>query len=343
MIRLLTSGTTPQRMITLVLFVALVLTGPIWFPLIGGYPGLDTKILIWALFALGFDILLGFTGYLSFGHAAFFGTSAYATGLTLLHLTTDVFAALAIGVASATLLSVLLGMITLRRSGIYFSILTLAFGEMLYRGALSILQEWTGGDNGLTGLDKATLFGEPMTDRTVYWFCAAILILGTLVAMRIAGSPFGMMLKAIKSNPTRLQYTGLDVQDYKLSAFVISAVYAGCAGSLMVIYEPYVATEYLHWSTSGQLVIMSVIGGVGTLFGPMFGAAFVLYFENVIAAVLREQWLLVLGVVFVAIVTFMPGGFVDGGRRIRALFRSRPPAPVGDAAPPRAAVRRESA
>lgn len=289
----------------------IILTLPFWFEFVGGYGGLDTKILIWALFALGFDILLGMTGYLSFGHAAFFGTAAYATGLTFLHWTTDVFVGIIVGVIVATLLAICLGFVTLKRTGIYFSILTLAFGEMLHKAALSIFSDYTGGDNGLTGLEKATFFGVSMSDQAVYYLCAIILIFAFYFAMRLNGSPFGLMLRGVKSNAMRMQYTGLNIQYYKNFSFVVSAIYAGLAGSLMVVYEPYVAVEYLHWATSGEVVIMSVIGGVGTLIGPMIGAAFVQYFENVVAAFLEEQWLLILGLIFMIMVAFIPGGLME--------------------------------
>jgi len=306
-----------------IVFAVLVLTFPYWFKLIGGYEGLDTKIVIWAIFALGFDILLGFTGYLSFGHAAFFGVSAYTTGLMLLHATPNVIPAMLVSLVVTALLALAIGFMTLRRTGIYFSILTLAFAEMLYRAALSIFSTFTGGDNGLTGLPTPTLFGAPMQGATVYYLCAAIAIIAFYAARRITKSPFGLMLRALKSNQERLQYTGINVSGYKLCGFMISAMYAGIAGSLMVIYEPYVATEFLHWSTSGDVVIMSVIGGVGTLFGPMFGAGFMLYFENVVSAEIGAQWLLVLGLIFVLVVVFLPGGFVDGGRRLVRTVRRR--------------------
>ncbi len=303
------------------IFSLVVLSFPFWFEYIGGYPGLDTKILIWALMALGFDILLGFTGYLSFGHAIFFGVSAYATGLMLKHFSPEIIPAMFIAVIVGTIMAFAVGYLTMKRSGIYFSILTLAFGEMLNSAALSTLQDITGGDNGLTIPDvKPVLFGIRMDGLSMYFLAAAILILGYYLARRIATSPFGLILKAIKSNQERLEYTGIDVQKYKLGGFVISAIYASIAGSLMVIYEPYVATEYLHWSTSGELVIMSVMGGVGTLVGPMIGAAFMLYFENVLSVPLGEEWLLVLGIIFMAIVIFLPGGFMEGLARIKKRY-----------------------
>lgn len=338
-------------LIMLGVFVLAVLTMPWWLVWIAGYEALATKIVIWAIFALGFDILLGFTGYLSFGHAAFFGSAAYITGLSLKHLGPDIVPAMVISFACLLVISFLLGFITLRRTGIYFSILTLAFAEMAHALVLSsTLQKWTGGDNGLTGLPSPTLLGMRMHGLTMFYFAAAILIVAFFIALIIRRSPFGLILRSVKENPMRLEYTGVNVYAYKMAGFVISALYAGVAGSLMVIYEPYVATKYIHWSTSGEVVIMSVIGGVGTLIGPMIGATFMLYFENVVQAFIGEQWKLVLGIIFVAIVIFLPGGFADLGRRLgRALgrkVRSRrhnvpDMAPVADEDRPRRRLDRE--
>ncbi len=304
-------------------FGVIVLTLPQWITLLGGYEALATKVVIWALFALGFDILLGFTAYLSFGHAAFFGTSAYVTGLMLKHFSPDVAPAMLASVLVTLVLSLVFGSLILRRSGIYFSILSLALAEMLHAAALSIFADWTGGDNGLTMDTKPSLMGVHMEGLLIFYFCAILLIVGFAVARQIKRSPLGLVLQGIKENQMRLEYTGVNVQRYKIVAYVISAIYAGVAGSLMVIYEPYVATKFLHWSTSGELVIMSVLGGVNTLLGPMLGAGFLLYFENVVQGVLGAQWKLVLGLIFVLVVIFLPGGFVDLYRRIRARMGSQ--------------------
>ncbi|ORU90745.1 MAG: hypothetical protein A6F71_07270 [Cycloclasticus sp. symbiont of Poecilosclerida sp. M] len=298
-------------------FAAVLLTMPFWFEYVGGYSGLDTKIVIWIIFAIGFDILLGYMGFLSFGHAAFFGTSAYFTGLMLLHYSDNILPAIAVGVISAIIMAFIIGFLTLKRTGIYFSILTLAFGEMLHSMVLSTLQDWTGGDNGLTGLPTPMLFGLKMQGDNVFYLTVIVAIVMYYIARRIISSPFGLMLKAIKSNQVRLEYTGVHVARYKLMGFVISAVYAGVAGALMIVYEPYVASEFMGWHLSGQVVIMSVLGGVGTLFGPMLGAAFMLYFENVVSVTIGEQWLLVLGAIFMLTVIFLPGGFVEAGSKIK--------------------------
>lgn len=318
----------PAREAAVMAAVAAVLIGLPWFlPLIGGYTELATQIVLWGLFALGFDILIGFTGLLSFGHAAFWGLGSYAAGMMLLRVSDDLIPALLVGTLVGGLGSVLLGYLTLRRRGIYFSILTLAFAEMFYYAALSMLQDWTGGDNGLTGIPTARLFGIAMKGEAIYYLIAGVAFVGIYVARRIMRSPYGLILRAIKSNETRVSSTGLDTRRYKLMAFVISGVYAGLAGSLSAVYQTYVPTDALHWTTSGQVVMMAVIGGVGTLFGPMIGAAIVLYLANVLSGV-TAQWLLIQGLIFMGFVIFLPGGVVDAGKRLARLFthvEDRPP------------------
>ncbi len=290
---------------------------PWLLPLIGGYRELATRIVIWAIFALGFDLLVGFTGLLSFGHAAFWGTGAYVAGYWLLHGNANALVALVLGIIAVAIVSLVLGSLTLRRHGIYFSILTLAFAEMLYYASLSPLQRWTGGENGLTGLPTAELFGVPLRGEVVYVAVAFIAFAVLYAARRIAGSPFGLVLRAVRANERRVEATGFNVRRYKLTAFVLSGLYAGLAGSLYAIYETYVPTDSLHWVTSGQVVMMAVIGGLGSLFGPMFGAALLLWLENVLSG-WTEQWLLLQGLTFMAVIIFFPGGIAEAVRRVRA-------------------------
>lgn len=307
---------TPQRELVFTLVVAAVLFGSPWLLAgIGGYKALAARIIIWAIFALGFDILLGLTGLLSFGHAAMWGIGAYVCGYTLLHYINNAVVAIALGVAVVTVVSVLIGLITLRRHGIYFAILTLAFAEMFYFLALTPLQRWTGGDNGLTGIPRPEFFGWAPTGYSLHVIIASCGLAALYGARRLSRSPVGMMLRAIKSNETRLEFTGVDVFRYKLLAFVISGIYAGFAGTLYAIYETYVPTESLHWTTSGEVVIMAVIGGVGTLIGPMLGAGIVLYLENVLSAE-TDQWNLILGLIFMGFVIFLRGGAVAAVRRL---------------------------
>jgi ABC-type branched-subunit amino acid transport system permease subunit len=310
------------------LVVAAVLLALPWLMAsIGGYRELATRIIIWAIFALGFDILVGFTGYLSFGHAAFWGIGAYVAGYTLLHGTANALIAMAVGTAAASFAAVVLGYLTLRRYGIYFAILTLAFGEMFYYAALAPLQQWTGGDNGLTAIPTPVLAGVPLKGAAMHYLVTICALVAVYVARRIARSPFGLMLRAIKSNETRLRSTGINVYRYKVTAFAVSGLYAGLAGTLYALYETYVPTESLHWVVSGEVVMMSVIGGLGTLFGPMIGAGIVLYLENVLSASF-DQWLLIEGLIFMGFVIFLPGGIMEAARRIiHWLSRRRENAP----------------
>ncbi len=306
----------PWREGALMVVVAAVLLALPWIlDAIGGYRELASRIIIWGIFALGFDLLVGFTGYLSFGHAAFWGLGAYCAGYTLLHFTDSALVAMGVGTLAASLVAVVLGYLTLRRHGIYFAVLTLAFAQMFYYAALAPLQDWTGGDNGLTAIPTPVLAGVPLKGAAIHYLVSVCALIALYVARRIARSPFGLMLRAIKSNETRLRSTGIDVYRYKVTAFAISGVYAGLAGTLYVLYETYVPTESLHWVTSGEVVMMSVIGGLGTLFGPMIGAGVVLYLENVLSAS-TEQWLLIEGLIFMGFVIFLPGGIMEGARRI---------------------------
>ena len=313
-------NTITREIIFMVVAAAIIFSLRWTVPLIGGYPELATRMLIFGILVLGFDILVGLTGYLSFGHAAFWGVGAYICGYLLLHVTQNVFVAMFVGIAIVTLIAFLLGFITLRRHGIYFAILTLAFAEMFYYLALAPLQKWTGGDNGLTGIRTPHLFGVELTGFSMFIFVGIWTLLALYIARRIKKSPYGLMLRAIKANETRLAYTGVNVFWYKVMAFVISGAFGGLAGTLFAAYETYVPTESLHWTVSGEIVIMAVIGGFGTLVGPMIGAAIVLYLENVLSAI-TEQWHLILGVIFMSFVIFLPGGVMSLPGRIRKFAR----------------------
>lgn len=314
-----------REAVIMVAVAALFVSLPWLLPLVGGYRELATSMLIWGIFALGFDLLVGFTGFLSFGHAAFWGVGAYICGYYLLHYTNNVLVGMLVGITVVAVIALLLGLITLRRHGIYFAILTLAFAEMFYYAALSPLQYWTGGDNGLTGIPSPELLGYGLEGQVMHLFVAGWALLAFYLARRIQRSPYGLMLRAIKSNETRLLYTGINVFRYKVMAFVISGLYGGLAGTLYAIYQTYVPSESLHWTVSGEVVMMSVIGGLGTLIGPIVGAGIVLYLENVLSAV-TDAWHLILGGIFMAFVIFLPGGVAEGVRRLwRGIARHRLP------------------
>jgi ABC-type branched-subunit amino acid transport system permease subunit len=360
-------------------FAVFVLACPILLAPIGAaYPDLLQRFAIFGILAIGFNILFGLTGYLSFGHAAFLGVGSYAAVWSFKLFSMNALPAVLIGIVFAGLFSLLIGYVSLRRAGIYFSILTLAFAQMSYNLAYSVLTPITNGETGLQltlndpryidtalginhgpGLPITNLFGIKMSGYPGFYFCAVILIIAFYVAKRITRSPFGMKLRAIKSNQNRMSYTGFNTRPYLLSAFVISGMYAGLAGSLMAVTDPLAGAERMQWTASGEVVLMTILGGAGTLIGPVLGAGVIKYFENIFSSFndqtlhaafaflpqgvadflvavthpfVGEGWHLTLGVLFVMIVIFLPGGLMEGINRIVNLFR-RPPG-GGDVAEP---------
>ncbi|MEM9477353.1 MAG: branched-chain amino acid ABC transporter permease [Pseudomonadota bacterium] len=351
-----------------------------------GYPDLMQRFVIFGIFAIGFNILFGLTGYLSFGHAAFLGVGSYAGVWMMKLLTMNVVPAIVISVIVAGLFSLVIGYISLRRSGIYFSILTLAFAQMSFALAYSVLTPITGGETGLqlslndprilgvsateTGSIPVThFFGLEMRDsfewevgawlftfNAGYYLCAAVMLMAFYLAIRIFRSPFGMMLRAVKSNQQRMNYTGLNPKPYTLAAFVISGMYAGLAGGLMVSMDPLAGAERMFWTASGEVVLMTILGGAGTLIGPILGAGMIKYMENIISKInstilhewfafmpdgiedlmvtmvypfIGKGWHLTLGIMFMLVVIFLPGGLVEGGQRIARLFRRGKDKPTG--------------
>ncbi|ANT59560.1 ABC transporter permease [Salipiger sp. CCB-MM3] len=347
-----------------------------------GYPDLMQRFVIFGIFAIGFNLLFGLTGYLSFGHAAFLGMGSYAAVWMFKLLSMNVIPAILLSMIVAGLFAVVIGYVSLRRSGIYFSILTLAFAQMSYNLAYSVLTPITNGETGLQitlddprilgssatadgGIPVTNLFGLEMRNFTTldiagwsfnfsvgYYLCAAIMIIAFYVAIRIFRSPFGMMLRAIKSNQQRLYYTGLNARPYTLAVFVISGMYAGLAGGLMASMDPLAGPERMQWTASGEVVLMTILGGAGTLIGPVLGAGFIKYFENIFSKIndsvlhgwfaflpdglenfivtlvhpfVGKGWHLTLGLLFMLVVIFLPGGLVEGGQRIaKALKRDKP-------------------
>lgn len=252
-------------------FTAAVLAMPIWLqPFGAAYPDLLNRFTIFAIFAVGFNILFGLTGYLSFGHAAFFGVGSYAAVWSFKLLSMDALPAMIFAVVISGLFALLIGYVSLRRSGIYFSILTLAFAQMSYNLAYSVLTPITNGETGLqltlqdpryvdrmfspatAGLPSPTLFGQSLGGYAGFYFCAGFLIIAFFIAQRVTGSPFGMMLKGIKSNQTRMNYTGFNTKPYTLAAFVISGMYAGLAGALLAITDPLAGAERMQWTASDR-------------------------------------------------------------------------------------------
>ena len=356
------ASTRTKDMALTALFAVIVVTAPIWGKLIGaGYPDLLQKFAIFGLFAIGYNILFGLTGYLSFGHAAFLGIGSYTTVWSFKLLTMNAIPAVFFSVLLAGIFAAAIGFLSLRRSGIYFSILTLAFAQMAYNLAYSVLTPITNGETGLRvlrddprvidaalgiqseGSPLGDFFGLTLTGYNGFYFCALMLILGFYVSLKIFRSPFGMKLVAIKANQTRMEYTGFNPRPYLLSAFVISGMYAGLAGSLMALVDPLAGAERMQWTASGEVVLMTILGGVGTLFGPILGAAIIKYFENIFSAFneqvlhrifeflpdwladimvlltnpfVGEGWHLTLGALFMVVIIFVPGGVIEGFRRL---------------------------
>ena len=280
------------------------------FPFVIPYEGLAAQVLTYGLFALGFNIIYGYTGLLSFGHAAFWGLGAYGTGITLAKLGIhSLWLGLGAGIGAAVLVGVVVGYLCLRRRGIYFAMLTLAFGQMIFFAAFH-LSEWTGGDDGLRGiprlpLDLPGLTIDLDTPLRLYYFIMVVVTLMLLGLKRILESPFGAVLQAIRENPSRAEACGYDVRRVKLLAFTFSAFFAGVAGALEAIRLNFVPIDALYWTTSAQVVIMTLIGGAGTFFGPFIGAAVFLLLQDWLSLVM-ESWSLVIGIIFIAFVLFLP-------------------------------------
>src|SRR5450830_1151640 len=268
----------------------------------GVYPVFLMKIICFALFACAFNLLIGFTGLLSFGHAAFFGGAGYVTGyaLTTLGLPTEL--GLIAGTAAGGLIGLVMGSLAIRRQGIYFTMITLALAQMLYFVCLQA--PFTGGEDGMQGVPRGALFGvlDLKSDLAMYYVALAVVVLAFLLIVRIIHSPFGQVLKGIKENEARAISLGYDTQRYKLLAFVLSAALAGLAGSLKTLVLGFATLSDVHWTSSGEVILMTLVGGLGTLSGPLLGSAVVVVLENklgeignLLAAVSGVDWFKTLG------------------------------------------------
>ena len=344
-------------------FTAAVFAAPMLMAPVGaGYPDILQKFAIFGIFAIGFNILFGLTGYLSFGHAVFLGVGSYTAVWTFKLFSMNPIPAVILAMIMGGVFSALIGYVSLRRSGIYFSILTLAFAQMSYNLAYSVLTPITNGETGLqlaqsdprildvafgrdygAVLPSSDLFGIPMTGYSGFYFCAVMLIICFYIALRIFRSPFGLMLRAVKSNQNRMNYTGLNTRPYALAAFIISGTFAGLAGGLLAVTDPLAGAERMQWTASGEVVLMTILGGTGTLLGPVVGAVTIKFAENIFSAFndsmlleifsflpstlqhiaasltglfVGEGWHLTLGALFMVIVIFLPGGLMEGFRRL---------------------------
>ena len=282
------------------------------FPHVGGSWDMMVRIMIWGIMGLGFDILFGYAGLLSFGSAAFFGAGGFVAGLLLVGgATSSVWLALAGGTLAAGALGVALGVLAVRRIGIYFAMITLAFGQMAFFLENGALSAWTGGENGLPGVPLPSVFGHRVAPGPeLYALLALLFLAGYGLALRVVRSPFGLVLSGIKGNAGRAAMLGHDVPRYKLAAFVIAALYAGFAGGLLGSIQSYMPPDAFALDTSGQLVMQTIIGGVGTLVGPLVGALVWLWLRDLLQQIpgMEALWRLVLGVVFIGLVVGLRRG-----------------------------------
>jgi branched-chain amino acid transport system permease protein len=302
----------------------LVAGGLVVLPLLFGSLDLWTRVLIWGLFGLGFSLLFGYAGLLSFGQAAFYGTGGFVAAYLLTdNVIANVWLAILIGTAAATAFSVLVGYLALRRVGIYFAMITLAFGELSYFLENSPLSAWTGGENGLPGIPAPSVHIGGWTYEFAgswpsYELVAGLFFLGYVLARCVTQSPVGAVLTAIEQNPLRTAALGHSVPGYKLAVFILAAAYAGLAGALLGVFQSYMPPSAFDLSTSGQLVIQTVIGGAELLPGPTIGAAIWLSLRDGLQQIplIGDLWKFILGFVFVLLVTVLRKGV--GGELVLA-------------------------
>ncbi|WP_135854334.1 ABC transporter permease [Halorussus salinus] len=289
-----------------------------------------SDVLIWALFALSLDFVMGYAGLVSLGHALFYGTGAYASLLVLLHFTPSAFVALAVAIVVCGAIAWAIGHLSIRVSGVYFSMITLAFAQLFYRAVFKF--EWTGGSDGLFGADVlygiggfamelddiAEMVPAVSEEALFYYFLLATVVGSYLVARRMMRAPFGSVLQSIRESERRTEFVGYDVTAYKRRAFVVSGAMAGLAGGLFAVKDGFVAPSLLFWLNSGEVVVMTVLGGMGTLYGPMVGAGVYIGFEEVLSSY-TDQWQFFLGLVFVIFVIALPRGLVSLPEKLAGL------------------------
>ena len=279
-------------------------------PLIGLYPVFLMKLLCFALFACAFNLLLGFTGLLSFGHAAFFGSGAYLAGWLIKAQGWSPELAIVLAVAGSAVLGLLFGLVAIRRQGIYFAMITLALAQMVF--FICLQAPFTGGEDGLQGVPRGDLFGVlPLASDTVMYYVVAVIFLACYLGIgRIVTSPFGQVLKMIRENQPRAVSLGYEVDRYKLLAFVLSAALSGLAGALKTLVMGFATLTDVHWTMSGEVILMSLLGGVGTFFGPVFGAGIVIALQDTLADKVGAWVTVIIGAIFVVCVLAFRKGVV---------------------------------
>lgn len=279
-------------------------------PMLGLYPVFVMKLLCFAIFACAFNLLLGFTGLLSFGHAAFFGSAAYITGYLIKSQNMTPELGIIAGMISSGLIGLVVGLVAIRRQGIYFTMITMAIAQMVYFVCLQA--PFTGGEDGLQGVPRGALFGllPLQSDTAMYYLVVAIFVLCFFAISRIVHSPFGQVLKMIRENEPRAISLGYQVDRYKLLAFVLSAALAGLAGSLKTLIMGFATLSDVHWTMSGEVILMTLLGGVGTFFGPVMGSGIVIALQDTLADKVGSLVNVIIGVIFVLCVLVFRKGVV---------------------------------
>jgi branched-chain amino acid transport system permease protein len=287
------------------------------------YTGIVVQMIIFALFAMSLDLLIGYAGMASLGHAAYFGIAGYATGLLALKLHWDAWLALPAGLLAAALAATVFGFLALRTRGSYFLMITLALSQVAWGVAFG-WRSLTGGDDGLPDVPRPELglHLSLVDDSRFYYFALLVAGLGAFLLVRIVASPFGYALRGIRESETRMLALGYNVWRYKLAAFVLAATFAGLAGCLYVYYNRFVSPDYLQVERSAEVLLMVILGGAGTLIGPAVGAALIVLLQNIISGY-TERWLIVLGVIYILVALFAPRGLAGLVVQIRAA-RKRP-------------------
>jgi branched-chain amino acid transport system permease protein len=301
---------------------AVLVSVPFWLPLLGGYTALASKVLVFGLAAMGLNLLLGFTGVLSFGHAAYFGLGAYGAGLTLRYLVHSTTLAMVAGTLLGGLAGTLFGMLIVRRRGVYFAMCTIAFGQLWYYLAYS-WNDFTGGFDGLRDFHREPIgFGRFTLDitsggDTFYFFLLAVFAVAVVLMALILRSPFGRTLLAIRENERRARFLGIPVERHIWISFSISCFFTALAGTLYALLNNFADPLALHYSLSGYFVVMTVIGGMRTFWGPLVGAAVFVVLQDYISS-MTVNWMSFIGAIFILVVLFFPRGLLGTMRRAAA-------------------------
>ncbi|MGA7326370.1 MAG: branched-chain amino acid ABC transporter permease [Rhodomicrobium sp.] len=298
-------------LVTAVIWAGLI-TAPYWLREVGGYTSLGSRVVILGLAAMSLNFLLGFTGVLSFGHAAYFGLGAYGAGLTIKYLMPNTLAGIGVGIAIGTLAAMIIGALIVRLRGVYFAMVTIAFGQVFYFIAFR-WHEVTGGDDGLGGWQKIPIhigswvFDIATNEVNFYYFSLICFAIATGIMAILLSSPFGATLVAIRENERRARFLGIRIEQHIWLSFVISCLFVSLAGALFALLNNFADPRFLRWDQSGTFVIMAVLGGMRSFWGPLLGAAIYVVLQDYVSSI-TENWMSIIGAFFMAVVLFFPRG-----------------------------------